>query len=73
MQLSLYHQLLSDMVEGNIDIGGIFRELKLDSEIVFGDGFLAEAGETFSGAGILTFDQLLANNTLTVLSLWIKG
>ena len=73
MQLSLYHQLLSEMVDGNTDIGRIFRELKLDSEIVFGDGFLSEAGETYSGAGILTFDQLLENNTLTVLSLWIKG
>jgi hypothetical protein len=66
MQLSLYHQLLSDMVDGNIDMPTFFKALKLDPDAVFGDGFLAEAGEAYSGAGILTFDQLLENNTLNV-------
>jgi Exonuclease V - a 5' deoxyribonuclease len=68
MQLSLYHQLLSEMVNGNVDTTRIYRELKLDSESVFGDGFLVEVGETYSRAGILSFDELLDNNTLTVLS-----
>ena len=67
IQLSLYHQLLSNMVDGNIDISRMFLALKLDPDVVFGDGFLAEAGEAYSGTGILTFDQLLENNTLNVI------
>ena len=66
MQLSLYRQLLADMVDGNIDLSTVFSVLKLDPDVVFGDGFLAEAGETYSEAGIISFDQLLENNTLSV-------
>lgn len=69
MQLSLYRRLLSDMVDGNLDISTVFSVLKLDPDVVFGDGFLAEAGETYSEAGIISFDQLLENNTLSVPTL----
>lgn len=72
MQLSLYHRLLSDMVDGTLDISRLFVALKLDPDVVFGDGFLAEAGEAYSGAGILSFDQLLENSTLHVPPLSIN-
>jgi hypothetical protein len=68
IQLSLYRQLLADMVDGNIDISTVFSRLKLDPDVVFGDGFLAEAGEAYSKVGIISFDQLLENNTLSVLT-----
>lgn len=67
MQLSLYHRLLSNMIDGSVDMKSLFAELRLDSNVFFSDGFLAEAGTAYSEAGILTFDMLLENNNLDVL------
>lgn len=68
MQLSLYHELLSNMINGNVDMKSLFTELRLDSGVCFSDGFLAEAGMAYSDAGIITFDMLLENNNLDVQS-----
>jgi len=67
MQLSLYHQLLSSMIHGTVDISRLCGGLQLNADAVFSDGFLAEAGQSFSEAGIISFDVMLANNTLRVL------
>jgi hypothetical protein len=67
MQLSLYHQMFSAMIEGSVDMQRVFEELKLNPDIGFSDGFLAEAAETYSAAGVLSFDALLENNTLNVI------
>lgn len=66
MQLSLYHQLVSNMVNGKVDIGRLYSELELDAEGLFSDGFLAEAGNMYSNAELMDFDTLLENNTLDV-------
>ena len=67
MQLSLYHQMLFAMIEGSVDMERVFEELKLNPDIGFSDGFLAEAAETYSAAGVLSFDALLEHNTLNVI------
>jgi Exonuclease V - a 5' deoxyribonuclease len=69
MQLSLYYQLLLNMIDGIVDISRLFSELKLDTDLCFSDGFLAEAGELYSAAGVLSFDLLMENNTLNVFTL----
>jgi hypothetical protein len=66
IQLSLYHQLLSSMIDGTIDVPRIFVALKLKAAEVLSDGFLVEAGCAFADAGIITFDVLIKNNTLNV-------
>lgn len=66
MQLSVYHQLFSRMIDGDMDINQFYSALSLDSEEVFSDGFLVEAGTSYANAGILTFDMLLENNNLNV-------
>ena len=66
MQLSLYHQLLSNMINGVVDMSRIYSEMTLDAERGFSDGFLAEAGMSYSDAGVLTFDMLFKNNNLNV-------
>jgi hypothetical protein len=67
MQLSLYHQMLSAMIEGSVDMERVFEDLKLNPDSGFSDGFLAEAAETYSAAGVLSFDALLEHNTLNVI------
>jgi Exonuclease V - a 5' deoxyribonuclease len=69
MQLSLYHQLLSNMIDGVVEMSRVHSEMTLDAERCFSDGFLAEAGMSYSDAGVATFDILLENNNLNVL-LW---
>ena len=59
--------MLSAMIEGSVDMERVFEELKLDPDIGFSDGFLAEAAETYSAAGVLSFDALLEYNTLNVI------
>jgi exonuclease V len=66
MQLSLYHRILSNMIDGVVDMNRLYSELSLDPESVLSDGFLAEAGTSYSAAGILPFEMLLENNTLNV-------
>jgi hypothetical protein len=66
MQLSLYHQLFSEMIDGKTDMERVFVELGLNPENGFSDGFLAEAAETYSATGTLSFEALLENNTLNV-------
>jgi hypothetical protein len=70
MQLSLYHEILSEMIDGKIDMERVFVELGLKPENGFSDGFLAEAAQTYSAAGTLSFEALLENNTLNV---WYSG
>jgi len=65
MQLSLYHQLLSKMIHGTVDMTSFFAELRLDSDVCFSDEFLVEA---YSAAGLMTFDTVIENNNLTVTS-----
>lgn len=67
MQLSLYYQLLSNMIDGVVDMTRIHSEMTLDAEKCFSDGFLVEAGMSYSDAGVVTFDMLLENNNLNVL------
>lgn len=66
MQLSIYYQLLLNMIDGAMDMARIYEILGLDSESVFSDGFLAEAGISYAAAGVLTFDLLLEHSTLSV-------
>ena len=66
MQLSLYHKLLMNMIDGIVDISRFYSELSLDSEICFSDGFLVEAVTSYSDVGGLTFDMILENNNLNV-------
>ena len=66
IQLSLYRQLLSSLIDGSLDISRLFTMLKLDPDASFSDGFLAEAGETFAQTGVISFDDLMKNNTLNV-------
>jgi hypothetical protein len=70
MQLSLYHEILSEMIDGKIDMERVFVELGLKPEKGFSDGFLAEAAQTYSAAGTLSFEALLESNTLNV---WFSG
>lgn len=66
MQLNLYYQLLSNMINGIVDIKKVYAELTLDSEAVFSDGFLVEVGSTYADGGVLTFEMVLKNNNLNV-------
>lgn len=66
MQLSLYYQLLSNMIDGVTDMGRVYSEMSLDAERCFSDGFLAEARMLCSDAGVLTSDTLLKKNNLNV-------
>jgi hypothetical protein len=66
MQLSIYYQLLLNMIDGVVDMPRTYDALGLDPESVFSDGFLAEAGISYSATGVLTFDLLLEHNTLSV-------
>jgi hypothetical protein len=66
LQLSLYHQLISDMVNGAVDVGRVYTGLSLDGDTPFTDGFLAEAAQSYSTAGVIAFDTLLENNSLNV-------
>jgi hypothetical protein len=67
MQLSIYHQLLSNLINGTINISRVYADLQLDPENCFSDGFLVEAGTTYVDAGILSFDLVLENNNLNVI------
>ena len=49
------------------DIKRVYDILRLDSECIFSDGFLAEAGMSYSAAGVLTLEVLLEHSTLSVL------
>src|SRR5215472_13139598 len=42
IQLSLYYKLLSEMIDGIVDINRLFLDLELDPNVGFSDGFLAE-------------------------------
>jgi len=66
MQLSIYHQLFLNMIDDIVNMSRVYSELRLNSEGLFSDGFLAEAGMSYSDAGVLTFDTLLENNNLNV-------
>jgi exonuclease V len=66
LQLSLYHQLISDMINGDVDVGRVYPGLSLNGDTPFTDGFLAEAAQSYSTAGVIAFDTLLENNTLNV-------
>ncbi len=66
MQLSIYYQLFLNMIDGTVDMSQVYSELTLDSEGLFSDGFLAEAGMSYSDSGVLTFDMLVENNNLNV-------
>jgi Exonuclease V - a 5' deoxyribonuclease len=66
MQVSLYHRLLDDMIDGSVGMTALFTALGLDSGICFSDAFLVEAGMAYSAAGIMDFDTLMENNNLTV-------
>jgi hypothetical protein len=66
MQLSLYHQLVSGMIDGKVDIRRLYSSLALDAEGLFSDGFLAEAGMSYSAAGVMSIDTFLGNNNLDV-------
>ena len=66
MQLSLYHQLLANMIDGKVDFNMVCSALDLDPDNFFSDGFLVEVGASYSDAGILPFEALLENNTLNV-------
>jgi len=66
MQLGLYYQLLLNMIDGVVDMPRVYDTLELDSECVFSDGFLEEAGMSYAAAGVLSFDLLLEHNTLSV-------
>jgi Exonuclease V - a 5' deoxyribonuclease len=67
MQVSLYHRMLSEMIDGSVDTTTLFTALGLDSGACFSDAFLVEAGMTYSATGIMDFETLLENNNLTVL------
>jgi len=69
MQLGLYYQLLLNMIDGVVDMTKVYGVLGLDSDCVFSDGFLAEAGMSYADAGVLTFDLLLEHKTLSVPTL----
>jgi hypothetical protein len=68
MQLSLYHQLLSRMTDGSVDMKSLFTQLRLDPGACFSDGFMVEAGMAYSSVGIMTFDMIMENNNLGVHS-----
>jgi len=68
MQLSLYHQLLSKMINGNVDMNSFLTELRLDSDVCFSDEFLVESETAYSAGGLITFDTIIENNNLTVTS-----
>jgi Exonuclease V - a 5' deoxyribonuclease len=64
MQISLYHKLLTNMIDGGVDMSRFYSELSLNSEGCFSDGFLVEAVTCYSDVGGLTFDMILENNNL---------
>lgn len=66
MQLSIYHQLFANMIDGKVDFNMVCSALGLDLDYFFSDGFLVEVGPSYSDAGILRFEALLENNTLNV-------
>jgi Exonuclease V - a 5' deoxyribonuclease len=66
VQLGVYYMLLSNMIDGLLDVNRVFSELELKPHVVFSDPFLMEAGEVYTVAGVLTFDSLLEHNTLDV-------
>jgi hypothetical protein len=66
MQVSLYHRMLRDMIDGSVDITTLLTALGLDVGACFSDAFLVEAGMTYSATGIMDFESLLENNNLTV-------
>ena len=69
IQLSLYHIMLSAMIDGTVDTEQLYTGLSLDADTPFTDGFLAEAGQSYSVAGVIAFDDLVENNTLNVKNL----
>jgi len=73
MQLSLYHELLSKMIHGNVNMNSLFTELRLDSDLCFSDEFLVEAEMTCSAVGLMTFGTLIENNNLTVTNPSVHG
>jgi len=65
MQLSLYHQLLSQMLERTVNVARVFTDLGLDSDMMFSDSFLAEVAQVYVD-GTLAVDEILQRNTLNV-------
>jgi len=56
------------MISGTVEFGKICAALSLNPDLPFTDGFLAEAGQSFSATEAISFDELLDNNTLNVCS-----
>jgi hypothetical protein len=54
------------MIDGTVNTAQTCTELALDADVPFTDGFLAEAGRSYSAAGVIEFETLLENNTLNV-------
>ena len=65
IQLSVYYQLLSAMVDGTVDMNRLYSELELDCSRCFGGRFVSEAGDLYADKGI-TLDVLHNNNCLDV-------
>jgi Exonuclease V - a 5' deoxyribonuclease len=66
MQLCLYYRILSNMLDGTVDMSRIYVDKGLNSNAVFSDEFLVEVGQLYSVADVLPFDDILENNTLNV-------
>jgi Exonuclease V - a 5' deoxyribonuclease len=64
MQLSLYHQLLSAMIDGTVEIARLFSHLALDVDAVFSDAFLVEIADVYICK--IDISDILAGNTLNV-------
>ena len=72
MQVSLYHRLLGNMIDGSVDMMALLTTLGLDCGVCFSDAFLVEAGMAYSSAGIMDFETLLENNNLTVPHVYVE-
>ena len=63
MQLSLYHLILSSMIEGKFDTSQLCAGLNVDPDRMLSDGFLTEASSLTES---MSFDLLVDGKTLSV-------
>jgi exonuclease V len=68
IQLSLYHLLLSHLINDQVDVAHLYTLMELDPDAALSDGFLAELGTSFVQAEVIDFETLLKNNTLNVIN-----